>query len=242
MGRTPTALPISLLVLVLDLGACVDLAKVDPGPRFIDDFADGSAPSWNRFGPWRCNDISGGQKGSPDAGAVDAGGSAPDAAGASTCNLALENPGDDDKQALESTFTLDDPLDGVREFPGTEIVTRTVSGTVDVTGFTQLVFSTILESAAPPIPALPDATQFLVELGCSAFPSDPLAVQAVSYTLNAGWAELRLSLSGFTLKNTSRNQSCLALLDSIHFVVMPGLADGASTGGTLHIDNISLQN
>lgn len=242
MHRTAAILGVLFL---LALGACVDLAKVDPGPRFIDDFEDGGAPTWNRFSPWTCDEINGAvgkDAGARDGGVADAGRPAQDAATASTCKLSLEQPGSDDQQALESVFTIE-PTDGVRDYPGTEIVSRTVGhGTVDVTGFTQLVFAAILESA-PPSPSLPSSTQFLVELGCSALSSNPMATsQPVPYTLNAGWTELRLSLSTFTLNNTSRNQSCLALLDSIHFVVMPGRSNGAPVGGTLHIDNISLQN
>jgi hypothetical protein len=126
---------------------------------------------------------------------------------------------------------------------GTEIVTRTIDGTVDVTGFSQLVFSAILESASPPASPLPTSgAQFYAELGCSTFQSDPLASQSVPYTLGAGWTQFRLDLAKFTLVYTSRNQACLSLVDSIHFAVLPGTAAGASTGGTLHLDSITLQN
>jgi hypothetical protein len=238
------------MLLLLSVGACVDLTKVDPGPRFIDDFEDGGTPTWNRFGPWKCDNFTGGggqggggqDASANDAGIADAGRPSADAAVASTCTLSLETPGDNSQQALKSVFTLDNPPDDVRQF-GTEIVTRTIDGTVDLTGFSQLVFSAILESAAPPRSPLPTpGTQFLAELGCSTFGSDSLATQAVDYTLGAGWAQFRLSLSGFHLNNTPHNQSCLTLVDSIHFAVQPGPAAGASTGGTLHIDSISLQN
>jgi hypothetical protein len=230
---------------LLTIGACVNLTKVDPGPRFIDNFEDGRTPTWNRFVPWTCDEFmgtGGPDAGTDDAGVGDAGRPGADAATASTCQLAIESPGSDDKHALESVFTLDAPPNGIRQSPSSEIVTHTIDGTVDVTGFSQLVFSAILESAPLPSSPLPASTKLEAGLGCSTFQSDPLATQAVDYTLNAGWTEFRLSLSGFTLDNTSHNQSCLALVDSIHFAVIPGLADGASTGGTLHIDNISLQN
>lgn len=233
------------ILLLLTTGACIDLSKVDPGPRFIDNFEDGGTPTWNRFGPWTCDDFTG--AGGPDAGTDDAGGAdagrpGPDAAIASTCRLAIESPGSDDKHALESIFTLDAPPNGTRQSPGSEIVTHTIDGTVDLTGFSQLVFSAILESAPLPSSPLPAGTKLRAGLGCSTFESDPLASQYVDYTLNAGWTEFRLSLSGFNLNNTPHNQSCLALVDSVQFAVLPGLAGGASIGGTLHIDNISLQN
>jgi hypothetical protein len=226
------------LLFLLGLGACVDLAKVDPGPRFIDDFEDGGAPTWSRFSPWTCDEISGAavgkDAGARDGGVADAGQPAPDAAVASTCKLSLERPGSDDQQALESVFTIE-PLDGVH-YPGTEIVSRTVGhGTVDVTGFTQLVFAAILEST-PPAPALPSGTQLFVALGCSALSSDPLATsQPVPYTLNAGWTELRLSLSTFTLTNTPRSQACLALVDKhpLHRDARPGKRR-ADRGHTSH--------
>ncbi len=235
--------PTPPVLLVLSLGvACVDLTTVQTGPRFIDDFEDGGTPTWNRLGPWKCDNFTGG--GRQDAGADDA--SVPDAgrasADASTCTLALETPGATSNQALKSTFTLDNPPDDVRQF-GSEIVTRTIDGTVDLTGFSQLVFSAILESAPPPDSPLPTSgAQFYAELGCSMFQSDPLASQSVPYTLGAGWTQFRLDLAKFTLISTPHNQACLALVDSLHFAVLPGPAAGASTGGTLHIDSISLQN
>jgi hypothetical protein len=240
-----TRAPLSILLLLSLGAACVDLSKVDPGPRFIDDFEDGGTPTWNRFSPWTCDNFTGGggqDAGPEDAGVADGGRASADAAGASTCTLSLEMPGDKSKQALEAGFQLDNPPHDMLQF-GTEIVTRTVNGTVDLTGFSQLVFSAILESAAPPLSPLPTpGTQFVAELGCSTLQSDSLATQPVEYTLGAGWTQFRLLLSGFTLTYMSRNQSCLALVDSIHFAVLPGTAAGASTGGTLHIDNISLQN
>jgi hypothetical protein len=243
MNRLRPALPV--LLLLGSGAACVDLTTVDPGTRFIDDFEDGGTPTWNRLGPWKCDNFTGGggqDAGADDAGVSDAGRASADAAGASTCTLALETPGDTSNHALKSSFTLDNPPDDVRQF-GSEIVTRTIDGTVDVTGFSQLVFSAILESAPPPSSPLPaSGAQFYAELGCSMFQSDPLASQSVPYTLGAGWTQFRLDLAKFTLINTPHNQSCLALVDSIHFAVQPGPAAGASTGGTLHIDSISLQN
>jgi hypothetical protein len=243
MNRLRPSLPILLL---LSLGAaCVDLSKVDPGPRFIDDFEDGGTPTWNRFSPWTCDNFTGGggqDAGPQDAGVADAGPPSADATIASSCNLLLEPSAASGKQALKSVFKLDNPPDDVQQF-GSEIVTRTIDGTVDLIGFSELVFSAILESAAPPRSPLPaSGAQFYAELGCSTLQSDSLAIHAIAYTLGAGWTQFRLSLSEFTLTYMSGNQSCLALVDSIHFAVLPGPAAGASTGGTLHIDNISLQN
>jgi hypothetical protein len=240
-----TRAPLSILLLLSLGAACVDLSKVDPGPRFIDDFEDGGTPTWNRFSPWTCDNFTGGggqDAGPEDAGVADGGRASADAAGASTCTLSLEMQGYKSKQDLKSAFMLDNPPDDVQQF-GSEIVTRTIDGTVDLTGFSDLVFSAILESAGPPSSPLPaTGTQFYAELGCSTFQSDSLASQAVAYTLGAGWTQFRLPLSGFTLTYMSRNQPCLALVDSIHFAVLPGTTAGASTGGTLHLDSISLQN
>jgi hypothetical protein len=226
------------------LPACFDLQQVDPGPRFIDDFeGDGGLPTWNRFGAWSCRTFTGsGDPGAPPDAGAKADGGEPGEPDAGQCHLAVQMPGDGDKRALRTDFELTDPPDSIRQFPAAEVVTRTTGGTVDVSGFAQLVFSAILESAPLPITPLPSGTRFVVELGCSTFTGDPIATQTVALTLGADWTELRLKLSDFTLKNMTRPQPCLALVDSIHFEVVPGLADGMSTGGSLFIDNISLQN
>jgi hypothetical protein len=226
--------------------ACFDLPKIDPGTRFVADFNDGGLGStWSRFGPWSCDTFTNavpnagaGGRGGADAGqAADGGAGSPE-----TCQVSPE-PGDDDPHALRTDFTLGDPADGIRQLPGVDVVSRTAKGTtVDLTGFKDLVFGAILESAPAPLD-LPSGTLFQVELGCSAIAYDNIATETITGVMfGAPWVTFRAGLDEFVQKQTSLSPACRSQIDSIHFAVRPGLADGASTAGTLHIDNITLQN
>lgn len=227
--------------------ACFDLAKVDPGTRFVADFnGDGGlASTWTRFGSWSCHTFTNGVPGADagGSGGADAGPAADAGAGPpETCQVSLE-PGDEDQHALRTDFKLGDAADGVRQFPGVEVVSGTAKGaTVDLTGFKELVFGAILESAAAPL-ALPSGTLFKVEIGCKAIRYDPLATETIAgLNLGAPWVTFRAGFDMFNQTQTKLGSACLSQVDSIHFAVEPGLADGASTAGTLHIDNITLQN
>jgi hypothetical protein len=237
----------ALVLLTVILPACLDLQKVDPGGRVIDNFEDGGLPTWNRFAAWQCHTFvrdagqdaaHGGQDGGQPA---DADG---DPGGA--CQLNPETPGADDLRALRADFQLSDPPDQSRQFPGMEVVARTTSGTVDFTGFAGFVFHAYLDSAPASQSPLPTGTQFLVQLGCSTVKDNPAASQMVGIAVapGASWTTFPLMLDAFLLTATesTHNQGCLRLVDSIHFTIHPGLLDGASTAGTLHLDNISLQN
>jgi hypothetical protein len=218
------------LLPALALAGCFDLSKIDPGPRIVDDFEGGGAPTWTRFQPWSCDTFTGD---APAGGETDGG-----AGGSVTCTITT--PGDGDAHALSADFQLVDPPDGLREHPGAELVSLTSGGTVDLNGFTQLV---LFASLVPGTPAPPSGTQLTVEIGCSSFPLDPLASDAVTADLMTGdWVRLPLPLADFQLLNSSHNQACLAQVDSLRFTVVPALTDGQSASGTLLLDNIKLQN
>ena len=246
---------LSPALLGLVLSACFDLTKVDPGPRYVDDFDHGNlTPSWTAFGKWQCgtfigdlmaatatraaagSDLRVGQDDGAD------GGTQSDPDGSVSCQPA--QPGVNDLYALAATFELNEPLDAGQQL-GAAVVTRTQPGTtVDVTGFTQLWFSAYFDSA-PALPQVPAGTQLQVELGCSNKKSDPLAFQKVPEAqLGAGgWPMFQgyLDLDLFRLTQTAKNRDCLSQVDSIHFTVIPMLTSGTSTTGTLHLDNINLQ-
>lgn len=235
---------LGLLPIAPVLAACFDLQKVDPGPRVVADFENsendgGLKATWNRFGRVKCGTFLGSdQHLGQDVGAA---GTEADPDGSVDC--APEKPGDNNSSfALEATFELNEPP-GSSQQAGAAVVMRATPGTsVDVTGFQQLWFSARLESA-PPF-QLPTATQLEVELGCSNNTGDPLAFQPVDIKLEAqSWPVLQFQLSLDAFKSrTAHPLNCLRQLDSIHFTVHPDLASGASTGGTLHLDDITLQN
>ncbi len=235
---------LGLIAIAPVVPACFDLQKVDPGPRVVADFENdgGLTAAWNRFGQVKCGTFMGSdQHLGQDAGAA---GTQADPDGSVTC--APEEPGDGDNFALRFAFELNQPL-GNNQPAGAAVVIRATPGsTVDVTAFQEIWFDAYLESAQQP-PQLPTGTQLVVELGCSTNSGDPLASQADGDLKPGGnsWPmyPLRLPLdSSFRVSTTVHNQDCLHRVDSIHFTILPGLAGGTSTGGTFHLDNITLQN
>jgi hypothetical protein len=223
------------------LPACIDLQKVDPGPRLVDDFESGDLiPRWNRFGTWTCGVLASHQAdASQDASQDDQDGGA--AAGQAPCEV--DTPGDLDMHALRYRFVLNEPPAGNQSLAAA-VVTRTISGPVDVSGFKQFVFSAYLESdlAASPSSALPSGTQFQVQLGCSTIRNDRAASQTIGVPFQASsWlpTPFTIRLDQFP----AQSRACLAEVDSISFtILLPALPSGTSKDGTLHIDNISLLN
>jgi hypothetical protein len=237
---------LATLLGVLTLPACFSLPHVDPGNRVIADFAEEDAglnPTWTLFGPWSCSayvdpspPADGGQDGGSRSGDIDAG-------QAVTCKPELA-PGSADPstpssgaQHLVTSFnivTADQPVD-------VDVSTRTRSGTVNLTGFSQFLFDAMLGSTTPGAPSLPPGTEVKVELRCSsASPYAPLVNQDFTISLEATtWKPITLPLSSFM--GASPRQSCLAAVDGIGFVVVPGSAQtGTQIAGKLRLDNIEL--
>jgi hypothetical protein len=239
----------ALAALVLG-PACYNLPHVDPGPRWIDQFnrQDGSAalapPTWTVFSPWTCGTIF---TGTPDAGQVETDGGIVDAgidAGQPTTACPL-GPGDStnytnppDVSGLEAPFDFSDS----RNDFGFAVSTQATSGTVNFTGFHYLQFSAILTI---PLMPLPSGIVFQVELGCSKNFGETVITQEVTeLNINAqSWHRppFRLDLSQFGSALVTSNGSCLSQIDTIRFVVIPGM-DQPEVIGTLSLDNISLQN
>ena len=245
----------ALLLSALALPACFDLQKVDPGAFVIDDFEDADlTPRANaQFGPWTCRPFTSAEQGTgPDAGmdgGQDAGadggqlvgadgGQSPDANAGQVVNCLVEPGGFKSSFALAAHFELSDPRDNVRQLGGIELFTKATADPVNLTGFRQFAFSIILDSGTPPLPA---GSQVIVELGCSKMKLDPYADQSVTgLGLDRDWFPPALQLDSFRQLNSSSNHACLQQVDSIRFQVLPGLDDGASTGGTLQIDDVRL--
>jgi hypothetical protein len=234
---------LGLIPLAPILAACFDLQKVDPGQRVIADFENdggdgGLTAAWNRFGPVNCGTFMGSDQNLGQAGTA---GTQADPDGSVTCTT--ERPGDGDNVALKAVFELNQPL-GSNQPAGAAVVIRATPGsTVDLTAFQEIWFDAFLESAQQPL-QLPSTTILEVELGCSTNISDRLASQSYG-ELGNSWPPNPLHLpldNSFRVTLTPHSQNCLDRVDSIHFTILPGLADGTSAGGTLHLDNITLQN
>jgi hypothetical protein len=233
----PTAfLKLALAASLLSGAGCYNLPTVDPGPRWIDQFNSLTMPTWEVFGPWSCVTS---PIGSPDAGS-------PDAGGVGDCPR--PSPGDGDANGLAAPFDLPDSSNDLSFTLATS--TAPAGTVVDFTGFKWFVFSAKLESTFPSTAPIPIATTELkVELTCKgnspndASTDDPATQTAMEVQVDAtSWKLVRLALSGFELKSTSFTHACLAAIDGIRFVVVPGNNDLPSVAGTLSLDNISLQN
>ena len=244
-------------VLILLLGpACFSLPKVEV-IRVIDDFAEDGGltqPTWNVLGPWTCGlhvDQSQASEGGQDAGQD--GGFPGDSDGGQDVSCALALGTEDPPilpgtvtRALVATFDLTTPSN-------VEIAARTKSGpiggstdapasslTVNLTGFSQLLFNANLVPTPPGTAPLPPGTELHVELHCSST-NDPLVDQDVPLTPGAStWKAITLPFSDFTM--VAQREACLATVESIAFVVVPG-SDPAGTkvSGTLQLADIRLQ-
>jgi hypothetical protein len=249
--RASSTLPFALAAALLAGAGCYNLPTVDPGPRWIDQFnrdprnpGQLGTPSWAVFSPWTCGtsplDQPDGGQPAVDAGPMDGG---IDAGAGAACQA---GPGDnadyhDDPSGLMAPFQFADSANNL-EFA---VSTTTVSGgTVDFTGFKQLVFSAKLKSASPSSGTLPATTSFHVELDCTRNSTDPAATQTINNLQidNPTWQVFRPELNQFIVTLTSGNQACLSIVDGIRFVVVPGDNDQPLVSGTLSLDNVSLQN
>jgi len=218
---------IALLVSSLAAHACFDVTKVPLPPLIIDDFDDGDhEPRTPRFREWTCRTVN---NAADDAGAaLDPDAGVPDL----TCEV---GPVGDHTFAMTLPFVIDDPPDGERQLAGAEIVTRASSSSVDLGAFRQLVLSAILESGNA---GLPSGTQLRVEIGCVVAGMTRTLAQIVpDLAIDADWKSFSLELASFA----PAQPGCLDQVDALHFSVRPGLPDGDSTRGALHVDNIYLQ-
>ena len=245
-------------LLALLLGpACFSLPKAEV-IRVIDDFAEDGGlaqPTWNVFGPWTCGlhlDRSQTSEGGQDAGQDGGVPGDSDGGEAVSCALALGTdqmdlviPPSTVIHALVASFDLTTPSN-------VEVVTRTKSSaigdgvdaapmTVNLSGFSQLLFNANLVPTPPGKAPLPFGTELHVELHCSSSP-DPLVDQDITALMGGGvsWKTITLPFSDFTV--AAQREACLATVESIAFVVVPGSAPvGTKVSGTLQLDEIRLQ-
>jgi hypothetical protein len=248
--RRTTHSPIhfALLSSALIWPSCYSLPHVDPGNRVIADFEEdggdaGLDPTWNVFEPWFCRGITIPAQSRADAGpdsgserGADAGPPAnPDGGAPVTCGVEL---GGYSGHALNAPFdlvTLDD-----NRAPGVEVGTSTKSGTIDVTGFRQLLFTAQLGPTSSA--ALPAGTKLRVYLDCgteSVFTDFPLNM------FGASWTPLSLRLDALlSVPDLSQNQTqiCLVNVDHIRFTVLFGsAAAGTEIAGRFQLDDVYLK-
>lgn len=258
---------------VLILPACYSLPKVDVIRLVDDFAGDAGlgAPTWSAFGPWTCDPLidrgqasdagqDAGLDGGDDAGQGGIGGGT-EVGQAASCILG-PGPGDemDDTallpgvvtRALIASFSVSAPS-------GVEVATQTKSATsdggsdalapstpVDLTAFTELRFNARLFYTPPGM--LPPGTHLRVELHCSYSSmnsprSERLVYEKFDDVPVGGtlFQPIAFALTKFT--GASQPQTCLANVDSIGFIVVPGTAQaGTQIAGELLLDNIRFDN
>lgn len=241
---------------VLIVPACYSLPKVDV-IRVVDDFVDGGPyPSWSAFEPWTCG-LYLDPRQAGDAG-LDAGlDGGTDAGQAWSCYF-TRVPGDvtDDSplfppgtmtQALVVHFSLTTPseLEVATQTESTPPVSADALPTpipVNLTTFRELLFNAKLTSTPGAVPL--SGTEVHVQLRCSSI-SDALEDTSVMLPIDvANWKPIILPFSDFKTRVRSQHQACLAAVDSIAFVVVPGMGTvqaGTRLPGTLQLDDIRLQ-
>jgi hypothetical protein len=225
---TRTRVAAVLLVSALAAPACFDVHTVQPPIFVIDDFDDGDLqPSAANFGPWICyvfhadpNDGSG-------------------------CTRDLDE-GDQSPFSLSLSFTVNDPVDGAQQDGGGGLATY-ASQPEDLTRFLGINFHVKLDSGTPPLPV---DTVVDVEIGCqTASPESGSSMLHNLYVLQSGryndaWQTIDLALADFVLPSdptmaiNGGTPACLRLADGVRFAVHPGLRDGDSAQGFLHVDDI----
>ncbi len=259
------------MLSVLIVPACFSLPKADV-IRLVDDFAAdaGLQPTWSAFEKWTCSSYvergqasdggrDAGLGGGGDAGQGGLDGGA-DAGPAVSCQL-TSGPGDPSEDtalklgvtgALVAHFGVTAPSE-------VEVATRTKSAMsdgatdalppaipVDLTAFTELRFNATLVSETA---SLPVGTGLRVELRCAyALMNGQRVINDLLLYKNAGvmqgvsdFQPIHLSFSEFEV--ASQRQTCLANVESIGFIVVPGSAQpGTKIAGTLQLDNIRFDN
>jgi len=224
-----TARIATVLLLSLAAPACFSVDTVDPGAVVIDDFDDGDfVPTMPEFMYWQCFAFN------------------PSTNRDYRCD---RTDGYMSPYSMFVEFSLQDPPDGVQQYPGAGLTIFSNGTPVDVTRYHDLVLSMRLQSGSPPIPS---EAQVYVELQCKNVESEdgtPMSNFYVTLSVkpNSNWSTYRLALSNWaappweTAHVNGGIPACLRAIDGISISLSGELADGASGRGTLFIDGLSLQ-
>ena len=222
---------------------CFDLRSVDirdtsdadspPKRLLIDDFEDGDRlPSNGNFGYWQCQQIG-----------------VNDQWPFLNCSLGPLGCGSSSNHGFVVAFELRDDPDSnhTRAYPSDEVYTN-LSVPMNVKKYEQFVFDVKLVPGELPTPP---ETYVRVHLSC--LNMNPSSEINYDYEIGAGvvptadWQTHVLPIADFVQfdwlrKNTPIDeQACARAIDVVKFELQPNLLDGASTNGTLTIDNVYLQ-
>jgi hypothetical protein len=213
------------LALVTLLSACFDVQQADvPAdpmqPLLIDNFESGdSLPTSALFGHWFCQ--------------------------YSSLVCGPTSPGfNDSNYAYAMTFTLTDPQNGQLDYPSAQLRTwRRSEARLSAAGSQNLVFW----AKWAPDAAEATSTQASAVVSCpgGGDASDAISGIESGFEPSAEWQRVSLPLKLFTWHTWDGpavdTTLCLTQIDGFGFQIQPTLLDGQTGGGTLTIDNVSLQ-
>jgi len=202
-----------------------------PQRLLIDDFEDGNrAPSNGKFENWQCIQV-----GYNDQWQL------------LKCGITPLGGGSSSNYAYALDFVLADDFNENREYPSDELLTN-LTVPLDASEYRNFVFDTRL------IPGdLPTPTETYVRIHLSCLKLNPTGEINYDYEVGAGvvptleWQTHVLPIADFVqfdwLRKTTPidEHACAKAVDVVKFELQPNLADGASTNGTLMIDNVYLQ-
>jgi hypothetical protein len=219
----------AIVLLSLAASACFDVQTVDPGIVAIDDFDDGDfVPAMSEFVYWQCYAFN------------------PATNRDYRCD---HTDGYMSRYSLFVEFSLQDPPDGVQQYPGAGLTMFTNGTAVDFTRYHELIISMRLQSGSPPVPS---EAQAYVELDCKSVESESGApvlnfYVTLSVKPTSNWATYRLAIANFAPPPWQTEHimggipACLRAIDGISVALSGELKDGDAGRGTLFIDDLSLQ-
>jgi hypothetical protein len=214
-----------LVLTAISLTACFEVvsdgtAARPSAPLLIDDFRDGDQlPVSPLFAPWVCGTW-------PATSSVE-------------CDRS-SSPDGDWAQSLH--MSLQDPPDGILDYPSGFQEARLLVGTLDLSGYESVTLNAKFEPGdpAPPLPV-----ELTLRVWCDAL-STQLDGTWLQHTVGLGpnWQALIIPLAELRrpqyLSSFGR-QECLRGVDAFWFQVMPALVDGQAALGTLSVDQVGLQ-
>jgi len=200
-----------------------------PKRLLVDDFEDGDRVSNNaNFEPWQCDQV-----GFNDQWQL------------LHCGVTPLGGGSHSNYAYAIDFVLADDPNGNREYPSDEVLTN-LKVPMNASEYQSFVFDTRLVPGDLPLSA---ETYVRVHLSC--LKMNPSPEINYDYEIGAGvvpsaeWQTHVLPIADFVqfdwLRTPIDERACAKAVDVVKFELQPNLTDGASTNGTLAIDNVYLQ-
>jgi hypothetical protein len=218
----------AVFLMALAAPACFSVDTVDPGVVMIDDFDDGDfVPTMTELFYWQCYSFN------------------PSTNKDFRCD---HTDGYLSPYSLFVEFSLEDPPDGVQQYPGAGLAAWG-STTVDFSRYRELDISVKLQSGSPPIPS---EARVYIELDCKNLESEGGEPKAgfyltLSVTPTSDWTTFRLGLDNWapppweSVHAKGGIPACLRAIDGISISLSGELKDGESARGTLFIDGLKLQ-